>query len=186
MTDAAPEANQKVFVLLSAIPQPWRAIVEDLSSRNKNLDAEVERLQIALGTTQRSADEWSENFRALEKAVVGDTGLSAITVALQARKYKPRAEALEAERDRLQIEKKDLIAAVQVGANAHSKVEDDLTCLRTAAQALRDDMLERSRAGMDVIHGEQYQIVNAGNTAWYNFCEALDAVTPPSSGESKS
>lgn len=99
--------------------------------------------------------------------------------------YSDRVVDLEAERDRLQIEKKDLIAAVQVGANAHSKVEDDLIRLRTAAQALRDDMLERSRAGMDVIHGEQYQVVNAGFTVWCSFCEALDAVTPRSSEESK-
>lgn len=103
MTDKISDANGKGFVMMSAIPQPWRAIVEDLSSRNKNLDAEVERLLIALETAQRSADEWLENFRALEKAVVGDTGLSAITVAREARTYKTRVEALEAEVERLQI-----------------------------------------------------------------------------------
>lgn len=45
--------------------------------------------------------------------------------------------------------------------------------LRDAAQALRDDMLERSRIGIDAIHGDEYRIVNAGRTAWYNFCAAL-------------
>lgn len=46
-------------------------------------------------------DEWRQDFRALEKAIVGDTGLSAMTVAAQARKYRPMYEALEAENTRL-------------------------------------------------------------------------------------
>ena len=50
--------------------------------------------------------------------------------------------------------------------------------LREAAIALRDDMLERSRAGMDVIHGEQYRIVNAGAGVWMDFCAALKGETP--------
>jgi hypothetical protein len=40
-------------------------------------------------------------------------------------------------------------------------------------KALQKDMLERSRAGMDTIHGNKYRIVNAGRTAWVEFCAAL-------------
>ena len=40
-------------------------------------------------------------------------------------------------------------------------------------KALREDMLERSRAGMDTIHGNEYRIVNAGRTAWVEFCAVL-------------
>lgn len=39
--------------------------------------------------------------KALAAAIVGDTGLSAMTVAAQARTFRPRAEKAEAERDRL-------------------------------------------------------------------------------------
>lgn len=42
-----------------------------------------------------------------------------------------------------------------------------------AMKELHDDMLERSRLGMDVIRGEQYRVVNAGNGAWTRFCVTL-------------
>ena len=63
--------------------------------------AEIERLT-------RERDDWRSNFRALEKAVVGETGLSAMTVAAQAKLFRPRAEAAEArltalEADRVKV-----------------------------------------------------------------------------------
>jgi len=54
-------------------------------------------------------------------------------------------------------------------ANAHAER------LAEAAFALQSDMLERARTGIDIIRGEKYQIVNAGRTAWSNFCAALVA-----------
>lgn len=45
--------------------------------------------------------------------------------------------------------------------------------LEGAAIELRDDMLFRAEHKMDVIRGEQYRVVNAGNGAWTRFCEAL-------------
>lgn len=51
--------------------------------------------------------------------------------------------------------------------------EDVLDDVERAMTALHDDMLERSRAGIDVIYGEEYHIVNAGRTAWSDFCTAL-------------
>lgn len=44
-----------------------------------------------------------------------------------------------------------------------------------ASEALQQDMMERARCGMDVIYGTEYQIVNAGRTAWDNFCSAISA-----------
>ena len=44
-----------------------------------------------------------------------------------------------------------------------------------AARALQIDMLERAQMKIDAIHGEQYRIVNAGRSAWSDFCAALAA-----------
>mgnify|MGYP003504462522 FL=1 len=77
--------------------------------------AEIERLT-------RERDDWRSNFRALEKAVVGETGLSAMTVAAQARLFRPRAEAAEArltalEADRVKVAETALrMAAGLMGA----------------------------------------------------------------------
>lgn len=46
--------------------------------------------------------------------------------------------------------------------------------LWSAAKALHDDMLERARLKVDVIHGEEHRVVNAGNGAWSAFCAALE------------
>ena len=62
--------------------------------------------------------------------------------------------------------------------NSLLAAEAERARLREAAIALRDDMLERSRAGMDVIRGEQYRIVNAGAGVWMDFCAALKGETP--------
>lgn len=42
-----------------------------------------------------------------------------------------------------------------------------------AARALQSDMMERAQLGIDTIKGEQYRVVNAGNSAWAGFCAAL-------------
>lgn len=49
----------------------------------------------------------------------------------------------------------------------------ELVALVEAVKELKSDMLERARYDMDVIHGEQYRIVNSGAGAWSNFCNAL-------------
>ena len=59
--------------------------------------AEIEQLTDELSDAKRNRDEWRSDFRALEKAIVGETGLSAMTVAAQARLYRPRAEKAEAD-----------------------------------------------------------------------------------------
>lgn len=62
----------------------------------ETLRRENERLRGELESATRGRDEWRNDFRALEKAVVGDTGLSAMTVAAQLLLYCQRAEAAEA------------------------------------------------------------------------------------------
>ena len=54
-----------------------------------------------------------------------------------------------------------------------AKLEDKLAKAVEVMKSLQEDMLERSRAGMDTIHGEEYRIVNAGRTAWNDFCATL-------------
>lgn len=61
--------------------------------------AEVQRLREERDQAIRGRNEWRDDFKALAAAVVGDTGLSAMTVAAQARTFRPRAEQAEAERD---------------------------------------------------------------------------------------
>lgn len=84
------------------------------------LAAENERLAKELASAQRGRDEWRDEFKALAAAIVGDTGLSAMTVAAQARLYRPRAEKAEAERDRLaaQLAKAETDCAMFADANA--------------------------------------------------------------------
>lgn len=48
--------------------------------------------------------------------------------------------------------------------------------LRNAVAAAEAAALERAQHKIDVISGEQYRIVNAGNTAWYEFDAALRAI----------
>lgn len=45
--------------------------------------------------------------------------------------------------------------------------------VEAAMSELQRDMLERAQHKMDVIHGEEYRVVNAGNSAWTGFCTAL-------------
>ncbi len=54
-------------------------------------------------------------------------------------------------------------------------VSPDVAALVEAAKELQSDMLERAECGMDVISGEQYRVVNAGNGAWVGFCAAIAA-----------
>ncbi len=76
-------------------------------------DAEIARMREELHEMTRSRDEWRNDFRALEKAIVGDTGLSAMTVAVQARLFRPRAEKAEAERDAALARESALLASNQ-------------------------------------------------------------------------
>jgi len=73
---------------------------------------------------------------------------------------------IAAERDRLRHE---LEASEALVADLREKLDE----AGRASIALRDDMLERARLKMDVIHGEKYRVVNAGNSAWRSFSEMV-------------
>jgi site-specific recombinase len=61
-----------------------------IAAREAELLAEVERLK-------HERDEARSDLRALQTEIVGDTGLSAMLVATQAKLFRPRAERAEAE-----------------------------------------------------------------------------------------
>lgn len=82
---------------------------------------------------------------------------------------KERIEALTAERDGLLR----CVTDNHVALCRAEAAEAERDRLREAAIALRDDMTERAEFRMDTISGEQYRIVNAGNSAWMGFCAAL-------------
>lgn len=63
-----------------------------------------------------------------------------------------------------------------------SAQEAALQRLHEAAKELHADMLVRAQAKMDVISGEQYRVVNAGNSAWYGFDQALRALAEGGEG----
>jgi hypothetical protein len=59
-----------------------RAIVAELRRQH----AEIERLTAERDKATREAAEWRENFASLQRALVGETGASGITVAAALRK----------------------------------------------------------------------------------------------------
>lgn len=69
-----------------------------------------------------------------------------------------------------------LASAPAPDTTAGAVQETALNRLHEAAKELHRDMLERAQLKMDVISGEQYRIVNAGNTAWFDFDAALRAL----------
>lgn len=67
--------------------------------------ATTARYDAKLAEVEAERDEWRSDFRALEKAIIGDTGLSAMTVAIQAKLFRPRAEAAEAKLKEVEAER---------------------------------------------------------------------------------
>jgi hypothetical protein len=61
------------------------------------LAAELAAMTARAEAAEAEADSWNRDYHALEKAVCGDTGLSAMLVATQAMLFKPRAIAAEAQ-----------------------------------------------------------------------------------------
>lgn len=54
-----------------------------------------------------------------------------------------------------------------------------LRALHEAAKELHADMIIRAETRIDQISGRQYQIVNAGSSAWYDFDRALADLAVP-------
>jgi len=68
------------------------------------------------------------------------------------------------------------LSPTAVDASTEAETDAKVSALVDAAKALRADMLERAELKIDQIRGAQYRIVNAGNTAWSDFCAALAAL----------
>jgi hypothetical protein len=105
-----------------------------------------------------------------EESVYDRTGFPPVKIAPSSpmsddliKRLKARIEELELEL----YEMNELYGSVKDG------LEDKLAKAVEVMKALQKDMLERSRAGMDTIHGNKYRIVNAGRTAWIEFCATL-------------
>jgi len=73
----------------------------------------------------------------------------------------------------------DVVTAGGQASDAYAAqlaAEAKLAVLVKAASVLKADMLERAQIRVDVIMGEEYRVVNAGNGAWNGFCAALAAM----------
>jgi hypothetical protein len=68
------------------------------------------------------------------------------------------------------------LSPTAVDASPAPDTDAKVAALVEAAKALRAYMLERAELKIDQIRGAQYRIVNAGNTAWSDFCAALAAL----------
>lgn len=87
-----------------------------------------------------------------------------------------RGDALEAVYDQNPEWTREAINAIPATPDTPEVFEDPrVKALVEAAKELQSDMLERAECGMDVISGEQYRVVNAGNGAWVGFCAAIAA-----------
>jgi hypothetical protein len=69
---------------------------KEAASTLRALSARLAELEAERDSAVRGRNDWRDDYKALSSAIVGDTGLSAMTVATQARLYRPRAEAAEA------------------------------------------------------------------------------------------
>ena len=81
----------------------WKSLAEaaiaDDAAKNihyAEVQAKLAEVEKERDSAIRGRDDWRDDYKALSAAIVGDTGLSAMTVATQARMLRPRAEAAEA------------------------------------------------------------------------------------------
>lgn len=151
-------------------------------------DAQIARLTAELFEMTHSRDEWHNDFRALEKTIVGDTGLSAMTVAVQARLFRQRAEKAEAERDAALARESALLASNQsnrellyklTGAQSeviHMRNRFD-TAVATARAEGRKDGLREAAAMCDDTAQEALEESGAESRAiWTWFRGQRDAI----------
>ena len=110
----ATERDALAAQLAAAEASAREASLDALAAYGQAADAHAAQL-----AAEKSRDEWRNDLRALEAAIVGDTGLSAMLVATQARLFKPRAEAAE---QRLATARGE---ALEEAARYHDKCEAD-------------------------------------------------------------
>lgn len=126
--------------------------IELLATTNEQLVATNEALVMERDGLRQARDDWRDDFKSLSAAIVGDTGLSAMTVALQARLYRPRAEAAEAliadcadylkegetPRQRMDRDHKDVLALMDMLAKEKMKREAAEAALVNSEAVLKE------------------------------------------------
>ncbi len=125
-----------------------------------------------LNAVRAERDEWRENFRALEKAIVGDTGLSAMTVAAQARKYRPMYEdarnaALE-EAAQVSLNQEAVCAEWWQKTGKHANGYEQLPIVAKGIRALKSERDTRAKsaiAGLQERYRESVDVLNEGSDA---------------------
>lgn len=70
-------------------------LITSLLARIFAQEVQIKELEAERDSAIRGRDSWRDDYKALSAAIVGDTGLSAVTVATQARLFRLRAEAAE-------------------------------------------------------------------------------------------
>lgn len=133
-----PYADEDVYMLEAA-------------DRIEALVDEVERLTKERDSAVRGQDDWRNDYKALSSAIVGDSGLSAMLVATQARLFKPRAEAAEAKVEKLEAA---VIAAAKIGqiVGFLGSDEDRIEAFR---EACGPELWAKARAALAEIEGEK-------------------------------
>ena len=94
----------------------------------------VDALRAERDEAIRGRDSWRDDYKALSAAIVGDTGLSAMTVATQARLFRPRAEAAEAQVAALTARVEGLTGAITFALSeydAPNDIDEAMSKLRT-------------------------------------------------------
>lgn len=74
---------------------------------------------------------------------------------------------------RLRVARNEALARAEAAEARNDALTAEVERLRGAALALQKDMMQRAEMRIDGISGDQYRIVNAGCTAWDDFCAAL-------------
>ena len=158
IVDAQAIAAQQIKARIRALaPADGLAAVEALRERAEK--AEQER-----DAAVRGRNDWRDDFKALAAAIVGDTGLSAMTVAAQARTFRPRAEKAEADRDRLAAE----LAQARADTDAAVALVVERAATEVSLNAWRHEGEDAYSKGMDAGARHQAQVI-------YN---AIRALTP--------
>ena len=99
--DLTPEAVEQLAADLQSVaaatgPNDAAAIAWSAAATLRALYERLPEVEAERDSAVRGRNDWRDDYKALSSAIVGDTGLSAMTVATQARLYRPRAEAAEA------------------------------------------------------------------------------------------
>lgn len=149
--------------------------LKDLTGKLERERDEAREAVDAIAATDPSLILATEARMAQEATVARIAAQEAQIKGLEASAGKLRAEygqTIEQRNDQIRI-KLEWAERAFAAETALAAERAKTAKLVEAGKALQTDMLERARIGRDAIHGEEYRIVNAGRTAWADFCAAI-------------